>query len=74
METQPKTPILEARLSKALEPLEKSIFGAVKFSQKYKRSVINWVCLLKVFNFVLVCSIECCRFFAYAFGLYELAL
>lgn len=49
METQPKTPILGARLSKALEPLEKSILGAVKFSQKYKRSVINWVCFLKVF-------------------------
>lgn len=42
MELQPKTPILEARLSRALEPLPLSTPGALKFSKKYKRSIINW--------------------------------
>lgn len=43
LEKSPSTPILGCRLSQALEKLPDDVPGADKFSQKYKRTVINWV-------------------------------
>lgn len=41
---EPKTPILNCRLSRSLEPLSNpNTPSSLNFSRKYKRSVINWV-------------------------------
>lgn len=55
---EPRTPVLDCRLTRALEPLPSYIAGADDFQQRYKRTVINWVVQSSAVDFLhllLVC-------------------
>ncbi|CAD5215857.1 unnamed protein product [Bursaphelenchus xylophilus] len=61
---EPRTPILECRLTQALEPLPQSVMGHDDFQMKYKRTSINWVVQSSAVDFLhllLVCMKWLCQ-------------
>ena len=81
-EREPRTPVLDCRLTRALEPLPEKYPSAREFFNKYKRTIINWASYFRTpRQFVrnekrpfTVGSIECSRLFAYVARLHVVAL